>query len=92
MKLQQFFPSLTDSGYLKIDDDDDSVAMLKNCFPGYEKLYPVPLETAKALNIPAVNYGVWGKDCHKWTERIYMPYSFGKLPDFIVKTIHYYFD
>ena len=92
MKLQQFFPSLTDSSYLKIDDDDDSVVMLKNCFPGYEKLYPVPLETAKALNIPAVNYGVWGKDCHKWTERIYMPYSFGKLPDFIAKTIHYYFD
>ena len=92
MKLQQFFPSLTDSSYLKIDDDDNSVAMLKNCFPGYEKLYPVPLETAKALNIPAVNYGVWGKDCHKWTERIYMPYSFGKLPDFIAKTIHYYFD
>ena len=92
MKLQQFFPSLTDSSYLKIDDDDASVAMLKNCFPGYEKLYPVPLETAKALNIPAVNYGVWGKDCHKWTERIYMPYSFGKLPDFIEKTIHYYFD
>lgn len=92
MKLQQFFPSLTDSSYLKIDDDDNSIAMLKNCFPGYEKLYPVPLETAKALNIPAVNYGVWGKDCHKWTERIYMPYSFGKLPDFIAKTIHYYFD
>lgn len=92
MKLQQFFPSLTDSSYLKIDDDDASVAMLKNCFPGYEKLYPVPLETAKALNIPAVNYGVWGKYCHKWTERIYMPYSFGKLPNFIEKTIHYYFD
>lgn len=92
MKLQQFFPSLTDSSYLKIDDDDASVAMLQENFPGYRKLYPVPLEDAKALNIPAVNYGVWGKDCHKWTERIYMPYSFGKLPAFILKTIHSYFD
>lgn len=91
MKLQQFFPSLTDSSYLKIDDDADSIAMLQACFPGYEKLYPVPLATAKALNIPAVNYGVWGKDCHKWTERIYMPYSFGQLPKFILKTIQYYF-
>ena len=90
MKLQQFFPSLTDSSYLKIDDDADSIAMLQACFPGYEKLYPVPLATAKALNIPAVNYGVWGKDCHKWTERIYMPYSFGQLPKFILKTIQYY--
>ena len=35
--------------------------MLQACFPGYEKLYPVPLKTAKELNIPAVNYGVWGK-------------------------------
>lgn len=91
MKLQQFFPSLTDSSYLKIDDDADSITMLQACFPGYEKLYPVPLKTAKELNIPAVNYGVWGKDCHKWTERIYMPYSFGKLPKFILKTIQYYF-
>ena len=92
LKLQHFFPSLTDSSYLKIDDDEASVAMLQACFPGYDKLYPVPLQTAKALNIPAVNYGVWGKDCHKWTERIYMPYSFGKLPDFILKTIHHFFD
>ncbi|MDO4269323.1 MAG: M20/M25/M40 family metallo-hydrolase [Eubacteriales bacterium] len=90
VKLQQFFPSLTDSSYLKIDDDADSVAALQQNFPGYQKLYPVPLETAKALNIPAVNYGVWGKDCHKWTERIYMPYSFGKLPEFILKTIEFY--
>lgn len=92
LKLQQFFPSLTDSSYLKIDDDAESIALLQECFPGYKKLYPVPLETAKALNIPAVNYGVWGKDCHKWTERIYMPYSFGKLPAFILKTIHHFFD
>lgn len=90
MKVQQFFPSLTDSSYLKIDDDADSIAALQANFPGYHKLYPVPLETAKALNIPAVNYGVWGKDCHKWTERIYMPYSFGKLPEFILKTIDFY--
>ena len=30
MKLQQFFPSLTDSSYLKIDDDDDSVARCRS--------------------------------------------------------------
>ena len=92
MRLQQFFPSLTDSSYLKIDDDAASIAALQDNFPGYQKLYPVPLDTAKALNIPAVNYGVWGKDCHKWTERIHMPYSFGKLPAFLLKTIHAYFD
>lgn len=91
MKVMQFFPSLTDSSYLKIDDDDASISLLQRNFPGYQKLYPVPLATAKSLNIPAVNYGVWGKDAHKWTERIYMPYSFGKLPEFILNTIESYF-
>ena len=65
---------------------------LREWQPGERLFETAGAETAKALNIPAVNYGVWGKDCHKWTERIYMPYSFGKLPDFIAKTIHYYFD
>ena len=91
MKLLQFFPSLSDSSYIKIDDDDASVDMLYENFPGIRRLYDIPLREGKQLNIPAVNYGCWGKDCHKWTERVYMPYSFGKLPQFILKTIENYF-
>lgn len=41
----------------------------------------------KKLNISAINYGCYGKDAHKWSERIYKPYSFGVLPKLIIKTV-----
>ncbi|WP_155241950.1 hypothetical protein [Clostridium pasteurianum] len=41
----------------------------------------------KNLNIPAINYGCYGKDAHKWTERVYKPYSFDILPKLILSTV-----
>lgn len=90
-EVMQFFPSLTDSSYLKIDDDDESLKLLIGNFPEYKKLYNVPLGTIKNLNIPAINYGCYGKDAHKWTERVYMPYTFEVLPEFIMDTLKKYF-
>ena len=40
----------------------------------------------KKLNIPAVNFGCWGKDAHRWTERVHVPYSFEVLPRLITYT------
>lgn len=87
-EVMQFFPSLSDSSYLKIDDNTESIDELVNNFPEYKKLYNVPLHKIKDLNINAVNYGCYGKDAHKWTERVYKPYSFGVLPKLIIKTIN----
>ena len=52
-----------------------------------EQLYPLPFEKMRALGIKSVNFGVHGKDAHKWTERLYMPYSFEVLPKLIIKTL-----
>ena len=90
LELKQFFPVLTDSSYLKIDDDQSSVECLKNNFPAFETIYPVPLNTAKRLNIPAFNFGCLGKDAHKWTERVNIPYAFGVLPVIIDNAIRRY--
>lgn len=83
----RFFPSLSDSSYLAIDDADASVKTLQNNFPGMDTLYPLPLEKIKELGMKAVNFGVYGKDAHKWTERLYLPYSFETLPKLIEKTL-----
>lgn len=86
-ELCHFFPSLSDSSYLAIDDSENSITCLKANFPQMDQLYPLPLSTMKNLGIPAVNFGVYGKDAHKWTERLYMPYSFEVLPKLLQKTI-----
>ncbi len=89
-EIKQFFPSLTDSSYIKSDDDEKSIETLIKNFPEYNMLYPVPLKKIKALDIPALNYGCYGKDAHKWTERVYKPYSFEVLPKLILKTVEHY--
>lgn len=90
-EIMHFFPSLSDSSYLKLDDDAASVRTLVENFPAQNQLFPVPLEQIQALNIPAVNFGVYGKDAHKWTERVYMPYSFETLPKMLVAAVAEFF-
>lgn len=81
--VHKFFPSLTDSSYLALDDTDEEIAALKSNFPGMDVLYPVPIDKIRRLNIPALNFGGWGKDAHKMTERVYKPYTFHTLPRLI---------
>ncbi len=90
MQLMHFFPSLTDSSYLKIDDSIDDIKTLESNFPKQDILYPVPYEKIRKLNIPGINYGTFGRDAHKWTERVKISYSFEKLPELILMTINKY--
>ncbi len=86
-RIKRFFPSLSDSSYLKIDDTQDSIDCLADNFPAMDILYPTPIDKIKALNVPAVNYGCYGKDAHKWTERVNTTYTFGTLPVLVYETI-----
>ena len=66
---------------------EQAIEVLRKNFPQMEQLYPLPFSQMKKLGIKAVNFGVHGKDAHKWTERLYMPYSFEVLPKLIRKTL-----
>jgi arginine utilization protein RocB len=79
-ELKRFFPYLSDSSYLSLHDTEEEIAALIENFPEWEKIYPVPVNQIKKLNIPAINIGVYGLDAHSWKERVYKPYSFEKLP------------
>ncbi|QHT48748.1 M20/M25/M40 family metallo-hydrolase [Bacillus sp. SB49] len=81
--VKKFFPFLSDSSYLSLHDSNEEVKSLINNFPEYEKIYPVPIQEIRKLNIPSITMGVFGKDAHKYTERVYKPYSFRILPHLI---------
>lgn len=85
--IKQFFPALTDSSYLKIDDDEKSINALMENFPEWDTIYPVPVREIRKANIPAINFGTYGKDAHKWTERVYKPYTFSVLPRLTIRAI-----
>jgi len=86
-ELRKFFPCLSDSSYLAMDDSDASVAALVQNLPEWGTVYPVPIKEIREANIPAINMGCYGKDAHAWTERLYRPYSFSVLPQLILRTI-----
>jgi arginine utilization protein RocB len=82
-QLKKYFPYLSDGSFMTFNGAEAEMISLKNNFPAMDQLFPLPLEAMKELSIPSINIGVYGKNGHNWTERVYKPYSFGVLPKLI---------
>lgn len=61
---------------------------LSNNFAGWGVDFDYPFEQSKFLNIPIVNIGPIGKDAHKKTERLYLPYALEVLPHLLKEMIY----
>lgn len=70
LKANRFFNGISDLSYCGIQDAEDVINLLKPNMPAWGHPYSVPVEEIKKLNVPAVILGPWGKDLHKFTERI----------------------
>ena len=81
--VKRFFPYLADGSFLSLHESDEDIEYLVKNIPLMNELYPLPIKKIRSLNIPSINIGVYGEDGHKWTERVYMPYTFGVLPNVI---------
>lgn len=81
--LKKFFPYLADGSFLSLQETDEEISALIENLPEWDRIYPLPVKEIRELNLSSVNIGVYGKDAHKWTERVYKPYTFGVLPALI---------
>ena len=77
LNIEPFYPGLSDMSYLCLSDRVD-VDGLKANFPLWDTGYQVPLSTIRQLNIPFLCFGPFGKDAHKFTERLNLPYSLNR--------------
>jgi len=84
--FKKFFPYLADGSFLSLHETDEEIDAFTRNFPGWGIAGAIPFREIRELNIPSINIGVYGKDGHKWTERVYKPYSFGVLPKLIQET------
>ncbi|QKY70265.1 M20/M25/M40 family metallo-hydrolase [Lentibacillus sp. CBA3610] len=84
--IKKFFPYLADGSFLSIHEAKEELPPLLDNLPEWKRHYNIPFSTIKEFNLPSINMGVYGKDGHKWTERVYKPYSFETLPTLIRKT------
>jgi arginine utilization protein RocB len=81
--LKKYFPFLSDGSFLSYNGSEDDIHSIKSNFPAMDQLFHLPLMDMMKLDIPSINFGVYGKGGHKWTERVYKPYSFDVLPKLI---------
>ena len=86
-EVKKFYPYISDLSYCSISHKPEVINALVNNMPGWNEIYSLPVESIRKLNVPVVNIGPWGKDAHKFTERVNIPYSFEVMPEILENTV-----
>ncbi|HET9109705.1 MAG TPA: hypothetical protein VFN78_02655, partial [Ktedonobacterales bacterium] len=90
---EEFFPLLSDMSYLRLDPLVDATALRANmpvwrddagATPG---AYGLPLDAMRALDMPIINVGPYGRGVHQRGERALLSFTFGVVPQLIDETI-----
>lgn len=84
---KKFFPYISDLSYGAAPKDPVIIETFKSNMPGFGKIYDLPLEDMQELDLPVLDIGAFGKDAHKFTERIEKEYSFKVAPELVYKTV-----
>ncbi|MCL1941705.1 MAG: M20/M25/M40 family metallo-hydrolase [Synergistaceae bacterium] len=74
---------ITDLSFTGFRGDVKELEPLADNMPLWGRGYEIPLEALTRIDIPVLNLGPLGKDCHKMTERADMEYSLNILPQLL---------
>lgn len=78
--LENYYMGVSDLSYTGMNDSGSMNEVCRN-MPGYGSIYSLPVNSLKELHIPGIILGAYGKDMHKYTERLNIPFAFDVLPD-----------
>lgn len=85
--IKKFYPYISDLSYAAAPREANAIDSLKNNMPGWGERYNLPIEAMQKLNLPVLNIGPFGKDAHKYTERLERDYSFNVAPRLVYATV-----
>jgi arginine utilization protein RocB len=81
IRLRPFFPGISDMSFLGGVDTPADLATIAEQTPAWGTRIRAASGAEKPGELPTINIGPWGRDYHQRLERVYMPYSFGVLPE-----------
>ena len=87
LTVQNYYTGISDLSYGMFASDQDNISYIENNMLLWGDLYSVPLDLIKELSMPVLNIGPWGKDFHKYTERVFMKDLFYNTPMLIDQII-----
>ncbi|UCD81304.1 MAG: hypothetical protein JSW26_07730, partial [Desulfobacterales bacterium] len=88
-KITNYMMGITDLSYAALQNGENIVPYIGPNMPLWEKSYGIPFAGMQALSIPVINIGPWGKDYHKFTERVYKIDLYERTPALIECAINY---
>ena len=72
-KKLNYFMQISDMSFASFHDFADAVTSIGSNMPFWDKYYGRISNEGTTLSMPIINIGPWGKDLHKFTERVYKP-------------------
>ena len=82
----------TDMSYAALQNGENIIPYIGPNMPLWQKTYDVPFAEMQALSMPVINIGPWGKDYHKFTERVYKIDLYERTPGLLESAIDYLFE
>jgi len=77
--------------FASFPDHADAVTSIGSNMPFWDKYYGGVFNEIPTLSMPVINIGPWGKDLHKFTERVYKPDLIERTYKILNHTILYIF-
>jgi arginine utilization protein RocB len=81
--VQNYFTGISDLSYAMFVSDQEDIDYISNNMLMWNDIYYIPLEIIKELSMPVINVGPFGRDLHKYTERVWKEDLFYKTPQLI---------
>ncbi len=93
LKVQNYFTGICDLSLAMLNLSDESIKYVEENLLMWNT-FPLALDLIKKYSMSVLNVGPWGKDLHKYTERVNKDDMFKKIPeimDFIIKEMYKWF-
>lgn len=85
--VQNYYTGICDLSYGMFTDSSETIEYIEQNMLLWGENYSIPLGLIKQLSMPVLNIGPWGKDFHKYTERVYLPDLLKHTPQLVRFTI-----
>jgi len=88
-EIQHYYTGISDLSYAIFESNEESIEYIKNNMLLWGQVYEIPLNTIKELSMPVINIGPWGKDFHKYTERVFIKDLYYRTPKMVMEAIDF---
>lgn len=90
IEVQNYFTGICDLSYGMFTESDETIEYIENNMILWGTDYEIPLQLIKEMSMPVFNIGAWGKDLHKYTERVLKEDLFHRIPHLLDYSIRYF--